>query len=124
MNLGDQRVRRRISLTPMIDVVFLLLFFFMIAARFGADHGISFSSGTGQSDASSSPRLIDIFPESVALNGVSVASDALIGALAHLTSEASSVVILRPKEGTDLQRLIDVAEELRRAGYQNLALIE
>ena len=29
--------RRRPSLTPMIDVVFLLLVFFMLASRFGMD---------------------------------------------------------------------------------------
>ena len=29
--------RRRPSLTPMIDVVFLLLIFFMLVARFGVD---------------------------------------------------------------------------------------
>ncbi|MEO0362761.1 MAG: biopolymer transporter ExbD, partial [Pseudomonadota bacterium] len=29
--------RRRPSLTPMIDVVFLLLVFFMLAARFGVE---------------------------------------------------------------------------------------
>ena len=31
------RPRRRPSLTPMIDVVFLLLIFFMLAARFGME---------------------------------------------------------------------------------------
>ncbi|WP_296645235.1 ExbD/TolR family protein, partial [Roseinatronobacter sp.] len=33
----DTRPTRKPSLTPMIDVVFLLLVFFMLASRFGHD---------------------------------------------------------------------------------------
>ncbi|MEM8656825.1 MAG: biopolymer transporter ExbD, partial [Pseudomonadota bacterium] len=36
-DLGPPPPSRRPSLTPMIDVVFLLLVFFMLAARFGQD---------------------------------------------------------------------------------------
>lgn len=34
---GSPPPRRRPSLTPMIDVIFLLVVFFMLAARFGAE---------------------------------------------------------------------------------------
>jgi biopolymer transport protein ExbB len=47
VRLRRPRIRRRISLTPMIDVVFLLLVFFMLAARFGQDQALPLAIGTG-----------------------------------------------------------------------------
>ena len=41
LQFGPPRPRRKPSLTPMIDVVFLLLVFFMLAARFGQDVGLA-----------------------------------------------------------------------------------
>ena len=57
------RARRRISLTPMIDVVFLLLVFFMLAARFGQEQAIPLAIGAGAGDWDGPPRLIDILPD-------------------------------------------------------------
>ncbi|MFC6760360.1 ExbD/TolR family protein [Sulfitobacter porphyrae] len=42
------RPRRRPGLTPMIDVVFLLLVFFMLASRFGQDRALPLSAGAAQ----------------------------------------------------------------------------
>ena len=115
--------RRAISLTPMVDVVFLLLVFFMLAARFEQDVAIDLATtgGTAEGDA---PRLVDILPGGVRLNGVAVADRALAERLEQLVPDASAIVVLRPAEGTDVQRLIDVAERLRDVGFINLAIVE
>lgn len=48
MDLGlTSRPRRRPSLTPMIDVVFLLLVFFMLASRFGMDQVVEMPIASG-----------------------------------------------------------------------------
>ena len=55
--------RRRPSLTPMIDVVFLLLIFFMLVARFGVDNviDINLPATRGQNvQYEGPPRLIEI----------------------------------------------------------------
>ena len=70
-DLAPPRPRRRISLTPMIDVVFLLLVFFMLAARFGQDLQIPLSLGQGSGTWQGPPRLLDIRPDGLMLNGVS-----------------------------------------------------
>ena len=44
---ASHRPRRKPSLTPMIDVVFLLLVFFMLASRFGQDNILPLVAGTG-----------------------------------------------------------------------------
>ncbi|ARC87545.1 biopolymer transporter ExbD [Rhodovulum sp. MB263] len=127
MSLGLQpaAARRRPSLTPMVDVVFLLLVFFMLAARMGAEVALPVAGGAGGSaEWSGPPRLIDIGPETLALNGVETPLDALAGALAPLVSGPSDPVVLRPRDGAELQRVIEVIETLSAAGYSQPILVE
>ncbi|SCY08101.1 ExbD/TolR family protein [Paracoccus tibetensis] len=125
-DLGPRRRARRMSLTPMIDVVFLLLIFFMLASRFGMDAVLPIAGGAegAASDWQGAPRLVDIAPAELTLNGAVIAPEALPLALAPLLPEASSPVILRPRAGADLQRLVDVMDLLTAAGLTNLILIE
>ncbi|MFC3614182.1 ExbD/TolR family protein [Lutimaribacter marinistellae] len=117
------RPRRRPSLTPMIDVVFLLLVFFMLASRFGTEAMMPLPlAASGGDGYSGPPRLVDIAPESVALNGRPVAD--LPAALAPLMTAPDDMVILRGRDGADLQRVVDVAETLRAAGLSALVLVE
>lgn len=121
------RSRRRPSLTPMIDVVFLLLVFFMLAARFGQETEITLTPGGGASDAAAwqgPPRLIRIAPDAVSLNGVDVALSDLPRALAQLIRTPGDAIILVPVDGADLQRLLDVMTTLTASGHDNLILAE
>ncbi|MGH1331368.1 MAG: ExbD/TolR family protein [Paracoccaceae bacterium] len=116
--------RRRPSLTPMIDVVFLLLVFFMLASRFGADAGLPIPLATSGDGYSGPPRLVDILPEGVRLNGVLIADEALVSGVAELSNAPSDLIVLRGGEGAVLQRLVAITERLRGAGYRQLAVIE
>jgi biopolymer transport protein ExbD len=118
------RPRRRISLTPMIDVVFLLLVFFMLAARFGQDQAIPLQIGGGAGEWDGPPRLVDVLPEEQRLNGVPVTPEALVAGLGPLTVDPADPVVLRPRDGASLQRLVDVMETLSAAGYTGLILVE
>lgn len=126
LDLGPRRRARRMSLTPMIDVVFLLLIFFMLASRFGMDAVLPIAGGAegAAGDWQGAPRLVDIAPAGLLLNGAAIAPEALPEALAPLLPDAASPVILRPREGADLQRLVDVMDLLTAAGLTNLILIE
>jgi biopolymer transport protein ExbD len=118
------RPRRRISLTPMIDVVFLLLVFFMLAARFGVEQAIPLAVGGGAGVWEGPPRLVDILPEGQRLNGVAVSPEALVAGLAPLLSAPGDPIVLRAQDGAELQRLVDVMETLAAAGYMGLVLVE
>ena len=118
------RRRRRISLTPMIDVVFLLLVFFMLAARFGADQAIPLRIGAGAGEWEGPPRLVEVLPEGQRLNGVAVTPEGLVTGLAPLMEAPGDPVVLRPRDGASLQRLVDVMEALSSAGYTGLILVE
>ncbi|MEL6794232.1 MAG: biopolymer transporter ExbD [Pseudomonadota bacterium] len=117
--------RRRPSLTPMIDVVFLLLVFFMLAARFGVDQVLPLPlAGDAGGDYRGAPRLVDVRPSGVALNGVPMADGALAGALAPLVAAPTDTVVLRGRDGADVQRIVDIAEALSAAGFPTLVLAE
>ncbi|MDK3019818.1 ExbD/TolR family protein [Pseudodonghicola flavimaris] len=125
MTFDDPRPPRRISLTPMIDVVFLLLVFFMLASRFGVDMQIPLRTAGGASaEYQGPPRLVQIDPEGLKLNGRDITPEALIDSLGDLTQDPGDVIVLRSAEEVPLQRLVEVMDALHGAGFQRLVLVE
>lgn len=121
---ASPRRSRRPSLTPMIDVVFLLLVFFMLASQFGQDAAVRLSGAGAGAAYSGPPRLIDIAPDGLTLNGMGVDIAGLPDALNPLTQDRADTVILRGTDGASLQRLLDVAQALQAAGFANLVVVE
>ncbi|SEP61154.1 ExbD/TolR family protein [Thalassovita taeanensis] len=115
--------RRKPSLTPMIDVVFLLLVFFMLASRFGADQVLPLPLGGGGSYAGQ-PRLVDILPDGFRLNGVACDATVLVAQLQGLLTDPSQTIVLRADDRIDTQRVVNVSRILRRAGFTSLVLME
>ena len=121
--IDSPRPRRKTSLTPMIDVVFLLLVFFMLASRFGQEAQMPLVlGGTGEA-YSGPPRLIDVLPEGQRLNGVDRNMDDLLAALTALTASPADTVVLRARDGAELQRLVSVITALREAGFAAVAVV-
>jgi biopolymer transport protein ExbD len=121
---GTARIRRRPNLTPMIDVVFLLLVFFMLASRFGHEGTITLMGAGQGADYSGPPRLIEFAPGSVALNGITMSPEALLPALTALMAAPDDVVVLRAQGGASLQDLVAITGVLRAAGLTRLVLVE
>lgn len=125
-DLGPRRHPRRMSLTPMIDVVFLLLIFFMLASRFGTDVALPIAGGAegAATEWQGVPRLVDVTPDDILLNGTTIAPADLVAAVTQLLPEPSDAVILRPRDDADLQRLVTVMDALREGGITNMILVE
>ena len=125
-DLGPQPRRRRPSLTPMIDVVFLLLVFFMLAARFGMDTTLSLATApTGVSTYNGAPRLIEVAPNgALFLNGMALPADTLVTRLEQLLPTPADIVVLRPRMGAQSQDLVDVLLLLRAAQITNVKIVE
>jgi biopolymer transport protein ExbD len=125
MQLAAPRKRRTPSLTPMIDVVFLLLVFFMLASRFGVDMRlplkIPVAGGAGYSGP---PRLLDVGQDGLRLNGAVIAGDDLPGALRALMTSDQDTIVLRPGETLPLQDLIAVLDELGARGFGSVVVVE
>ena len=125
LDLGSPAPRRRPSLTPMVDVVFLLLVFFMLASRFGVDRAIELAPpGATAGTYEGAPRLVTVTPEAVLLNGRAVPAEDLAVRLRPLMPGPEAAVILRARDGATLQELVSVLDRLGAAGYANLVLAE
>lgn len=119
------RRRRRPDLTPMIDVVFLLLVFFMLASRFASETAIPLAAAQGQGGKWRGPlRLVDLGPGgAVALNGVPLALGDLAAGLGPLVEGPEDPILVRGRDAS-LQELTATLEALRAAGFRRLVLVE
>lgn len=110
----------------MIDVVFLLLVFFMLASRFEMETSLPLHlAGQGAGEPySGPPRLIDILPGELRLNGVPVAADMLVEDITALTETRADTIVLRARDGARLQGVVDVMQRLEQAGFTALVLVE
>ena len=120
--------RRRPSLTPMIDVVFLLLIFFMLVARFGVDKviDINLPSALGQSvQYEGAPRLVEIKSGNiVSLNGSQISLDQLSNNLRELMPSPNALIILRSSAEANTQDLLDVLLYLKSEKITNISVLE
>jgi biopolymer transport protein ExbD len=123
-HFAPARPSRKPSLTPMIDVVFLLLVFFMLAARFGQDFALPLTTAGTARPYEGPPRLVDVMADGVRLNGIALPSDALAEKLRPLMQGPSDTVILRPDADANLQHLVDVIDLLRAADLTQIVVVE
>lgn len=102
---------RRLSLTPLIDVIFLLLLFFMLSSTFAREVELAVSAAApGQAAGSTErPAFLSLGPGGLALNGQPVAQADLAGAL-----EGEARLVLRPEPGVTAQALVDLLVLLAR----------
>ena len=119
--------RRRPSLTPMIDVVFLLLIFFMLVARFGVDKviDINLPSALGQSSQyEGAPRLVEIKSGNiVSLNGTQISLDQLSSKLSQLMPSPNALIIVRSSAKANTQDLLDVLLYLKSEKIMNVSVL-
>ena len=119
--------RRRPSLTPMIDVVFLLLIFFMLVARFGVDKviDINLPSALGQSSQyEGAPRLVEIKSGNiVSLNGTQISLDQLSSKLSQLMPSPNAMIIVRSSADANTQDLLDVLLYLKSEKIMNVSVL-
>jgi len=127
IQLNNAIRRRRSSLTPMIDVVFLLLIFFMLVARFGVDKVIEINlpSALGQSSQyEGAPRLVEIKSGNlVSLNGLEITLDQLSSKLSQLMPSPNALIIVRSSAEANTQDLLDVLLYLKSEKITNVSVL-
>ena len=125
MNIPTPRTRRRnlVSITPLIDVVFILLFFFMLASSFDRwrEIDITLAAGTATVPSVSESRLLPVRAGAeVEWQGEWLAAGDLIAGLAVV--EPGLVLVLQPRPGTPIQDLVLVLESIRAEGRHQVSL--
>ena len=119
--------RRRPSLTPMIDVVFLLLIFFMLVARFGINKVIDINLPSALSQNvqyEGAPRLVEIKSGNiVALNGFEIPSDQLVDKLRALMPSPNALIVLRSSAEANTQDLLNILLHLKSEKITNVSVL-
>lgn len=120
-----ERRRATIGLTPLIDVVFILLIFFMLASSFLDWRSIEVSAGTtgAARPGLTGALLIDIRTDGLRLSGAPVTPAELSQKIAaRVAMRADQRIVVRPGAGVDVQRTVAVLDRLAVAGAHDVTL--
>ncbi len=114
------------ELTPLIDVVFLLLIFFMVSSVFKKEELALLlnlpKTEEGKSESSAKENLtIELTGEKIAYNGKDTTLEELSGQLEDVSKK--SLVNLRVDGEVKYQRLVKVLDLLQKYKLENLSLI-
>lgn len=115
--------RAIVTLTPLIDVVFILLVFFMLASSYldwrTIDLGAPVATGAGGGGAA---VLVEIRANDVRLSGESLDIESVATRIVELASRRPGLeVLVRPEPGVTLQRTVHVIDALDAAGVSGLS---
>lgn len=113
------RTRRALALTPLIDVIFLLLLFFMLTTSFAPEVDLPLAPARTGPSAPSRPAFLDLGPDRMHLNAAPLDPAGLPAALA-----AETAVLIRLQTGVTAQRLIDVLAPLARLPGLTVQVLE
>lgn len=120
------RRRAVISLTPLIDVVFILLIFFMLASSFLNWRSIELAApaqavpGASHDDALS----VRLHADGLMINGAVVTLDDLtVQVQEHLIAAPEGRVLVEVTPGVPLQDAITVVDRLAAVGAVDLSLV-
>ena len=123
---GRARIHSHLDIAPLIDIVFLLLVFFMLTSTFVTPEAIEL-----ELPESSSAQSSEITPITVALNqtgelslnGTRIPLEQLQSALLPLIVDSKETPItLKSDAQTQVQQLLEVMDKIRQAGATNIAL--
>lgn len=126
MRLNTPRKRRSVvGLTSLIDVIFLLLLFFMLSSTFSLysqlDLGVA---GAGSGGGGERPKLlISVAADGVLrLNGRETMIDGLPEAIERFVEQGVARAVVVPKGDVRLQELVATLERLKQTGLQSVSL--
>ncbi|GAB4522068.1 MAG: hypothetical protein Tsb0019_23770 [Roseibium sp.] len=128
--------RRRIPLTPLIDVIFILIMFFLLSSTFGIWRPLSVSlqrpapvAATGQETPRRGPAVFIVVRSgaqdgggAVTVNGVDLALSDLAAELDRLAGLGAEEALVVPDRGTDFQRVVTILDEARGSRLKRVSL--
>ena len=117
----------KISLTPIIDVVFILLIFFMLATNFQSFNKTEIKISNETASVSQSDKkifLIEFNKDSeFKLNGTIASLDSIKSDIISSKNNGDDfVVITKPLKGADVQLVLSVLANLKSSNIENVTL--
>jgi biopolymer transport protein ExbD len=114
------------NMIPLINVVFLLLIFFMLAGKLGQQDPFPLAPPTSESERAPGERPATVYvgPDGkTALGDEVMALNALETAVRDRLGDGARVVRLKTDKAVDANRVIDVMDALRQAGVSRVTLL-
>ncbi|ARE42429.1 Biopolymer transport protein (plasmid) [Rhodovulum sp. P5] len=104
------------SLTPLVDVIFLLLLFFMLTSTFTrfAEVDLTAAGPAQAASPDNRPLFLQLEPEALRLNGRAVGLESLPEALTEIVTEDENPLLVALRGSVSAQRLTDLLVVLRR----------
>ena len=126
--LGQQEQREQdIDISPLIDVVFILLIFFMVSTTFVKDAQLELERPSAQSAEPADTKSVRISIDrsgDIYLGDTPIRLWMLQGRVREeLRSASESNVLVVVDRGIAAERLIDVVDQCRLAGAKNVGVI-
>ncbi|WP_306151303.1 biopolymer transporter ExbD [Roseovarius sp. MMSF_3281] len=124
--MRSMRRRRRLSMTSLIDVIFLLLLFFMLSSTFTRFAEVEFiSARSGGAATTERPVFLSLAAETLRVNGSETAFDSLPGSLdEHRSGDAPLKVLVSTGANVTAQRLTDLLVALRKIPQVTVTVLE
>lgn len=119
-------IRRPVTLTPLIDVIFLLLLFFMLSSTFTRFAEVPLTNaGGGVVTTGQPPLFLQLRAEDLSLNGSAMALDDLLPALKDQGTEgAATVLLVTMADDVTSQRLVDLLTHLRGVPDLSVSILD
>ncbi|MEP3048948.1 MAG: biopolymer transporter ExbD [Roseibium sp.] len=103
-----------ISLTPLVDVIFLLLLFFMLSSTFTNFGQVEIGAPASGGGTSSVPTAILVLDgELLRLNGTEIENDQMVERARILVDQKSHTLLVLTRKETTTQQLVTVLTRLK-----------
>lgn len=124
----DKKTRARIEVIPMIDVMMFLLVFFVLISidvipAFGVKTRLPSSSGA-EANIGRHNAIVSLGRNGeLQLDGIALGAEELVPRLLAIRQDHPQLaVIINGDQSVELQRVIDVMDRIRTAGFQAISI--
>ena len=123
---GRKRSKVELNVAPLIDIVFLLLIFFMLASTFLKPEAIDLIIQGSSTDLITveDPLMVHVGTDgTIKLNGLYLTLNDLTGELRARTLDTPDrLITLRAEDSVPVQLIVKVMDKINMAGLNNIAL--
>ncbi|MEB8385660.1 biopolymer transporter ExbD [Rhodobacteraceae bacterium KMM 6894] len=124
--MRSRQKRRKLSMTSLIDVIFLLLLFFMLSSTFSRFAEVELSAaGAGQGATADKPVFVSLATDRLRLNGSETDLSELSEAFTEYRANDKPLnVLIATQTDVTAQRLTDLLAALRSVPNLNVTVLE
>ncbi|HEC58845.1 MAG TPA: biopolymer transporter ExbD [Methylophaga sp.] len=124
LEIAPRKRRNLISLTPLIDVVFILLLFFMLSSSFIRWHQINLQSASESQSQTPDLRILKIESNEgqLSFNGTRLFMNDDAGIQKFVAENKQATFVITVIEGIKIQVMVDLLDQLKQAGATKVSL--